>query len=52
MDERSLPDLFGPDFEAPGFPDENGEFLRGLMLQGVSSCLYNAQIHLFIGHKN
>ena len=69
MDERSLPDLFGPDFEVPNFPDESGEFLRlldcgggggslltrtcyGLMLHGVSSCLYNAQIHLFIGHKN
>ena len=69
MDWRSLPDLFCPDFDVPGFPDESGEFLRlldcgggggslltgscyGQMLQGVSSCLSDAQIHLFISHKN
>ena len=69
MDVRSLPDLFCPGLDEPGFPDESGEFLRlldcgggggslltkscyGQMLQGVSSCLATAQIHLFICHKN
>ena len=69
MGVRSLPDLFCPGFDDPGFPEESGEFLRlldcgggggslltgscyGQMLQGVSSCLATAQIHLFIGHKN
>ena len=39
MDERSLPDLFGPDFEVPNFPDESGEFLRLLDCGGGGGSL-------------
>jgi hypothetical protein len=39
MDERSLPDLFDPDFEAPSFPDESGEFLRLLDCGGGGGSL-------------
>ena len=28
MGVRSLPDLFCPGFDEPGFPEESGEFLR------------------------
>ena len=39
IEERSLPDLLDPDFDAPGFPDESGEFLRLLDCGGGGGSL-------------
>ena len=50
MDERSLPDLFCPDFEVPNFPDESGEFLRLLDCGGGGGSLLTRSCYGQMSH--